>query len=156
MSNASAELWLNELRNYRRVALDTNVLIYGLENVEPYGSLVRHLFRFMQRGFLIGSVSTVVEAEVFVKPLRERDRQLIDTIELFFGSATNLAVRSVDRTIARRSAHIRAQTRLSLADAIIVATALEDRCDALIGNDAAMRGRPLGLPYLDIGDYIIP
>ncbi|MCI0440407.1 MAG: PIN domain-containing protein, partial [Chloroflexi bacterium] len=112
--------------------------------------------RFMERGFLIGTVSAVVEAEVFVKPLRERDRQRIDTVELFFASSTNLVVRSVDRTIATRSAYVRAQTRLSLSDAIIVATALEDRCDALIGNDAAMRGRTPGLPYLYLGDYIIP
>jgi predicted nucleic acid-binding protein len=108
----------------------------------------------MERGLMMGSVSTVVEAEVMVKPLRNRDWLALDRLELFFGNSPNLIVKSFDRTIARRAALVRASSRLALPDAIIVATALEDRCEALIGNDSSMSQQTLGLPYLHLNDYI--
>ena len=146
--------WLDALRTYRRVSLDTNVVIYELEEVWPYLGLARELFRLMERGRIIGTVSTVVEAEVLVKPLRERDRSTLEKAELFFKDSPNLVVRSVDRPIARRAALVRASSRLRLPDAIVVATALEDRCDALIGNDASMAHSTSGIPYLYLDDYV--
>ena len=77
--------WLQDLRGYRRVALDTNVVIYALENVAPYRELAQHLLRLMERGLMMGSVSTVVEAEAMVKPLRNRDWLTLDRLELFIG-----------------------------------------------------------------------
>ena len=142
------------MRAYHRVALDTNVVIYALEDTVPYGELVQHLFRMMERGFVTATVSTVVEAEVLVKPFRERNRLTLRKAELFFRSSPNLVIRSLDRTIARRVAQVRVGTSLSLPDAIIVATAVEERCDALIGNDASMTHHMLGTPYLHLDDYV--
>ena len=150
----AADRWLLDLQAYRKVALDTNVVIYLLEGVQPYKGLAQHLFRMMDRGFMMATVSTVVEAETLVGPLRARDRPAIENIELFFRNAPNLRFRSLDRTIARRAAEVRATTRLRLPDAVVVATALEERCDALVGNDAAMAGRIFGLPYVYMGDYV--
>lgn len=146
--------WLQDLRAYRRVALDTNVVIYALENVAPYRELAQHLLRLMERGLMIGSVSAIVEAEVMVKPLRNRDWVTLDKLELFFGNSPNLIVKSLDRAIAKRAALVRANSRLALPDAIIVATALEDRCEVLVGNDSAMLQETLGLPYLHLNSYI--
>lgn len=150
----AADRWLLDLQTYRGVALDTNVVIYLLEGVQPYRGLARHLFRMMDRGFMMATVSTVVEAETLVGPLRARDRPAIENVELFFRNAPNLRFRSFDRTIARRAAEVRATSRLRLPDAIILATALEERCDALVGNDAAMVGHTFGLPYVYMGDYL--
>ena len=97
---------------------------------------------------MVGTVSTVVVAEVLVKPLRERDELALEKAELFFRYAPNLIVRSFDRTIARWAALVRAASRLALPDAIIVATALEERCDVLIGNDASMARHSFGVPFL--------
>ena len=146
--------WLQDLRAYRRVALDTNVVIYALEDVAPYKELAQHVLRLMERGYMTGLVSTLVEAEVLVKPLREQDQSTLEKIELFFRDAPNLVLRSLDRTIAKRAALVRANSRLTLPDAIIVATALEERCDAIIGNDASMSQYTFGLPYLRLDDYI--
>ena len=146
--------WLQDLRDYRRVALDTNVVIYALEDVAPYRELAQHLLRLMERGLMMASVSAIVEAEVMVKPLRNRDWLTLDKLELFFGNSPNLIVKSFDRTIAKRAAMVRASSSLALPDAIIVATALEDRCEVLIGNDTAMTQQTLGLPYLHLNNYI--
>ncbi len=44
--------WLEQLKRYRSVALDTNLIIYALEGVEPYDEMALHLFRLMERGIL--------------------------------------------------------------------------------------------------------
>lgn len=146
--------WLEDLSAYRRVALDTNVVIYALEDVVPYRELAQHLLRLMERGFMLGTVSTVVEAEVLVKPLRQHDQLAVERTELFFRQSPNLVVRSFDRAIARRAALVRATGRLLLPDAIIVATALEERCDVLIGNDADIARQAIGVPYLYLENYV--
>ena len=103
---------------------------------------------------MMGTVATIVEAEVMVKPLRDRDQLNLERAELFFRESPNLVLRTLDRTIARRAARVRAVSRLALPDAIIVATGLEEGCEAIIGNDYGVASRPLGIPYLYLDDYI--
>ena len=146
--------WLDDLRTCRQVGLDTNVLIYLLDNVQPYRELAGQVLHMMDRGLIVASISTIVEAEMLVRPIRDRNRRAQETIELFLRNSPNLVLRSVDRAVAKRAAEVRAASRLRLPDAIVVATAIEERCDVLIGNDGAMsRGVP-GIPYLHLDDYI--
>ena len=146
--------WLQEIGGFRRVALDTNAVIYYLQVVSPYWELVQHLFRMMERGLMVGTISTVVEAEVLVKPLHEGDQEFVDQAGLFFRAFPNMIIRAVDRGVAQRSAMVRAQTGLQLPDAMIVATALEERCDAIIGNDISMAAHITEIPYLLLENYL--
>ncbi len=146
--------WLEEIGGFRHVSLDTSAVIYHLQVVSPYVELVRHLFRMMERGLMVATISTVVEAEVLVKPLRERDQGLIEQADLFFRAFPNLVIRAVDRGVARHAAMVRAQTGLRMPDAIVLATALEDRCDAIIGNDVSMANRFGDIPYLLLENYL--
>ncbi len=153
-SLARIKLWLEELGTHRRVALDTNVVIYFLEGLPPYHELAWHLHQLLGRGLLLGVVSTIVEAEVLTKPIREQDQGAVDNAEIFFRATPNLVVRSVDPIVARRAALVRAQTQLLLPDAIIVATALEEHCDAIIGNDRRMASQLREIPYISLQDYV--
>ena len=146
--------WLETLRSYQRVALDTNIVIYALEAVEPYRELAQHLLRLIERGLMMGLVSTLVEAEVLVKPVRERDRMALEKVALFFRKSPNLVVRTFDSAVARRAALVRATSRLLLPDAIIVATAIEEKCEVIIGNDATLAQQAIGIPYLHLDSYV--
>ncbi len=145
--------WQTQLAPLRRVAFDTNALIYVLEGVEPMASLVSEVLMRTNRGAMVGLLSTIVELELLVKPMRERDSAAIERIEFFLRTTPNLSVRSVDRMVARRAAEVRARTGISPPDAIIVATALEERCDVIIGNDYAVASRMTGIPYVCLDDY---
>ena len=151
---ADLDRWLTAISGCRRVALDTNAVIYTLQGVYPYSELLRHLFELLDRGLMTALVSTIVEAEVLVKPLRERDAHALEMTQLFFLRAPNLSVRIVDRTVSAAAASIRANTGLRLPDALIAATAAVDRCDAIIGNDRAVARHQLGVPYLYLDDYL--
>ena len=148
--------WQIRLSSLRRIAFDSNALIYFLEDREPYSTYVAQAVALMDRGHALGFVSTIVEMEILVKPIRERDASAHDRAEIFLRERPNLNVRAVDRLIARRAADIRARTRLAPLDAIIVATGLEERCDAIVGNDSmiASRSRDVGIPYIYLDDYV--
>ncbi len=146
--------WTEELGSLHRIGFDSNALIYFLERRPPYSSYVAQVIAMMERGQMTGFMSTIVEMELLVKPLRERDAAGRDRIETFLRQQRNLAVRPVDRVVARRAAHVRARTRLAPLDSIVVATALEERCDAIIGNDSLIASRNLGIPYLYLNDYV--
>lgn len=147
-------IWENHIRSLRRIGFDSNALIYFLEGRQPYYEYVAQVVAMLERGQARGYVSTIVEMELLVKPMREGDTVSLDRIELFLRGQINLFIRPVDRIVARRAADMRARTRLSPPDAIIVATALEERCDAIIGNDSIIASRATNIPYIYLDDYI--
>ncbi len=147
-------LWASHISSVRRIGFDTNALIYFLEGRQPYYQYVAQVVAMLEDGRARGYVSTIVEMELLVKPMRERDTVGLDRVELFLRGQINLSIRPVDRIVARRAADIRANIRLSPPDAIIVATALEERCDAIIGNDSIIASRATSIPYLYLDDYI--
>jgi predicted nucleic acid-binding protein len=154
LSFPQVDRWLHDLGSYRRVGLDSNLIIYALGDVFPYRELVQHVFVLLERGLMTGIASTIVQAEVCVGPLMRRKRLELERAELVFRNSPNLVVVDCDRAVARRAAEVRAASRMPLPDAIVVATALEARCDALIGNDSRMTGHTFGLPYLYLNNYL--
>lgn len=146
--------WMNQLAPLRRIAFDSNALIYFLEDRQPYVNYVAQAVSLMDSGQAIGIISTVAEMELLVKPMREQNTVSLGRIEIFLQQQHNLNVRSVDRIVAQRAAKVRARTRLAPLDSIIVATALEEQCEVIIGNDSVIASRALGIPYLYLDDYI--
>ena len=138
----------------RRVAFDSNAVIYFIDAREPYAPYVAQVIASMVNSRTVGFISSIVEMEILVKPIRERNTTVRDKIETFLRETPNLTVRPVDRVVARRAADVRARTHLTPLDAIIVATALEDRCDAIIGNDSVIASQTTGIPYLYLDDYL--
>jgi hypothetical protein len=59
-----------------------------------------------------------------------------------------------DQTHAIETAFVRAETRLKLPDAAIVATARLADAFAILGNDRQWRPRPLGVPYHHMDDIL--
>ena len=78
-----------------------------------------------------------------MRPYRDNNAEAVERIADLF-SENGIYVVGVDRRIARRAAQVRAGSysdgkRLALADAIIIATAIETECDAIVGNDGEWR-----------------
>lgn len=137
-----------------RIAFDTNAVIYYLEDIHPYGVYAAQAFSLLASGAAVGFVSTMVELETLVRPLRTRNRGLLFSIRRFFALHPNLYVTPMSSDIAQGAAQVRASTSLKAPDAIIAATAAADRCDVIIGNDRAF-ARNSALPYLVLDDFAV-
>lgn len=145
--------WTEALARVRRLAFDSNALIYFVEHRPPYDEYVAAAIRRIQEGRAIGIVSVVVEMELLVKPLQQNNGDALDEIDMLFRTTPNLMVRPVSRELSWRAAELRAVSRLGPMDAIIAATAIADGCDAIIGNDSVFAARVRQIPYLYLEDY---
>jgi predicted nucleic acid-binding protein len=108
------------------------------------------VLRRVQAGELSVFVSAITEAELLVHPERDHDQAAIERIGDLF-SEKGIFVAAVNRRVARRAARVRAQEQLKLPDAIIVATAIETGCEAIVGNDY-MWHRLTEIPFVCLAD----
>jgi predicted nucleic acid-binding protein len=136
-----------------QLLLDTNAFIHFLDGEEPYYSVLAPLFRRVQAGSLSVIASSITEAELLVRPERDGNEAAKERIEDLL-SENGIYVVGVDRKIARRAAVIRAQARLKLPDAIIVATALETDCEAIVGNDGKWAKKDIEIPFIRLDDVV--
>ena len=132
--------------------IDTNVLIYSVERVEPYRTLLTPLWERAQAGDLeiVSSEGIVIEA--LVRPLRERNAALVRFLLDMF-DAEEVRLIPATRSHWEHGARIRADTGLKTADALHAATALQAECDLFITNDADFR-RVEGLTVAILSDSV--
>ena len=146
--------WQTRIQDLRRIAFDTNALIYLFEGREPYAEMVAAALGRIELGEAVGVLSTIVELELLVRPLREQNIRFVLRLDLFLRNERNIVLRPVDRPVARAAATLRARTNLKVPDAIIAATAAVERCDAIIGNDAEVARRSTEVPYLQLSGFV--
>jgi predicted nucleic acid-binding protein len=110
------------------------------------------VLRRVQAGEVELVVSVVNEIELLILPERNGDDAAVERIGDLL-SEDGIYVVGVDRRIGRRAATLRAGKNLGLADAIIVATAIETGCEAVVGNDGDWR-RLNEIPFVCLDDVV--
>lgn len=118
--------------------------------MQPYLGVLIPLFDRVRTGQAVMIISAITEAELLVRPQREANREAIEKIEDFL-SEDGIFVVDVTRQIARRAAALRPVNRISIADAVIMATGLETGCDLIVGNDRRWSELP-AIPFLLLDD----
>jgi len=117
---------------------DSMVLIYWLENHPHFAPLVEAVIRKMgERGDrLCTGIFTV--GEVLVGPYKKGKVDEIQRLSEYFASS-EITLLAFDLKAVRRYAQIRAQYRISPADAIHLATASVAQVDLYLTNDSKLR-----------------
>lgn len=136
-------------RREARIALDANILIYLLENVEPHATRVTAVVDAIDAHAMEASLATVGHVEILTGPARFGDAT---TFERAADGLRSLGLQIVALTtaIAEDAAWLRGQGGLELADAIHVASARAAGATAFITNDRRIRSRAgLEVLYLD-------
>jgi predicted nucleic acid-binding protein len=146
--------FLNQVLKYQKIILDTNVVIYFLEGIPEYCMYLQPLFEKVEHGQLKVVLSVITEAELLVKPYREKNIEAVEAVRILIDEFPNIEVVTVSREVARKAAEIRSESGLKLPDAIIVATGILF-CSAMIGNDASLSGKFTNqLPYIMLSSLI--
>lgn len=122
-----------------RIGLDSNLLIYFLQDHPRYGPWCASLFERIERGHASAVTSTVSLLEVLVQPYRAQNEELVRAIFALITTYPGLAWMPVTIEVADKAAELRARYRLTTPDAIQVATAIIQHASKFYGNDKALR-----------------
>ena len=150
------------------MALDTNACIYHIERRSAFVGLLDAIMSRAIAGALTIALSAIVQLELLVGPYSSGDLRVLRHILEFTEEHAGVVTTPLSREVVHASAQIRAITRLSLPDAIVVGSAAVDGADLVIGNDAkfdrlnaggrmeVLNGaRRLPVPaFLRLGDYV--
>lgn len=136
------------------VYLDSSAVIYSVERIEPYLTLLAPAWQRAEAGQLTVVFSELVLAETLVHPLRRN----LPTVEAAYRNvfdAPEVRLAPATRQLWEHCARLRAATSLKTADALHAVTALQAECNLFITNDADFR-RVDGLPTVVLDDLLTP
>ena len=124
------------IRDVEKVALDTNIIIYLLEQNHKFFSAARDVFDLIESGSVRGITSALALTEVLTRPYKMGDYTLANEYKLLFRYFPNFCMLDVDAMVSERAAWLRARYGLKTPDAIFAATALVGEADVFISNDS--------------------
>ena len=125
------------LAGIRRVAFDTSPLIYLIEKHPLYFDRMFLLMQMLDQGHIIGSASVLTLTEVLVHPLKTHNSALAQAYETILRHSAGFHLVNIDVEVGRRAAELRSHYGLRTPDALHLAAAVENDCDAFITNDRA-------------------
>lgn len=134
------------------VYLDTSAIIYSIEWIEPYLTLLAPAWQAAEAGMFFLVCSEIAIAETLVGPMRDGDRGLEKACRDVF-AAPEVQILPATRQLWEEAARLRAETGLKLADALHAATALWAGCSLFVTNDADFR-RIEGLLIVVLDDLL--
>ena len=144
-----------DLKKFARVGLDSSIVIYHLEDVEPYSDLTEAIFTAMARRSLTAILSTISVTELLVKPFAERQSDRVAQFETFIHSLPNAVLVPPDYAIAKEAARLRGEHGLRTPDALLLATALVEKAEAFLTNDRRLQKLKIpGLGVVMLSDYV--
>ena len=124
-----------------KIALDTNILIYFLEDIEPYAAKVESLLNSFMRGEKQGIISTINIAEILTGFYTAKEEEKAVETKNLLQDLTQGSFKIVPVTfeIADLAANLRAERGGRLPDAIIAATAINQKADILYSQDKGLQ-----------------
>ncbi len=127
------------LKNISLVAFDTAPIIYFVEANPNYDEIVTEIFQRVDDGELIGLTSVISLCEVLVHPIRNQNHTLKQRYFDILQNSPNFFTKFINSSIAERAAELHAKYNLRTPDALQIATALENGCDAFLCNDNGLK-----------------
>ena len=123
------------MNRHRRVAIDSSVFIYQLEENLRYVALSDLVFAWIEKTSSSAVTSSVTMTELLVQPYRDRDEDRADEFYALLSTYPHLEWVTPDLEIADMAARLRGLHGLRTPDAMQAATAIRSRATALITND---------------------
>lgn len=131
-----------------RVAIDSNVLIYLLEDDGPRAIVAGSIIDAVGAGRIVGIVASLGLTEVLAGFARHGDAARFETAAAELADL-GLHVRALDAELAVDAAWLRAEG-IGLEDAIHIATARAEDADVFVTNDRRIMSRArFEVAYLD-------
>jgi predicted nucleic acid-binding protein len=125
------------LVSYKRIGLDTNVLIYYIEEHPIFLKKIEPLIDKIVQGKATGITSYVTLLELLVKPLREGRLDLVDQYKTILTGQLEMV--PIDEAVSVKAAQLRAKYGFRTPDAIQLASVIQKKGDVFITNDRGLK-----------------
>ena len=119
----------------KRVYFDTNIFIYILENHFEFGETCLSVVQSGADKELDGYSGDLVLAELLVKPLKDNNARAVKAVKDLFTEDTKIELLPHTRSAFITAAHLRANHKIKLPDALHLATAIENHIEIFLTND---------------------
>lgn len=119
--------------NYKRIGLDTSVLIYYIEEHPFYLRKIEPLVNRIAEGKAVGITSYVTLLELLVKPLREKRFDLVEQYKIILSARLEMV--AIDEPVSIKAAELRAKYRIKTPDAIQMASVITRNGNVFVTND---------------------
>jgi len=129
----------NIIREFKTVALDTQVFIYHFQENPIYLPLTSMIFEAIEHEETLASTSVMTLMELLVKPMREGNAKAVEEYRFALETFPNLTLRSVDAAVSEKAAEIRATYNLRSPDAIQLASAITSNAEVFFTDDARLK-----------------
>ena len=130
------------------IYVDSNTVIYAVEQIEPYSSFLEPLWQVASTGQVSLVTSELTWLETLAKPIRDRNA-LLESLFRAFLTAREMQLVPATLAIWDQAARLRAMG-FKTPDALHAATALSCGCTLLLTNDPIFARAP-GLPVTILG-----
>lgn len=138
------------VRRHQKVGLDSNLLIYLIDNIPPWADRVAELVTAIEGGHIAAVMSALGLTEVLSGPSRDHDLGRLERIHDEIQAIAGLTIVPLGAEVAVDAAVIWGMRGMPLADAIHLATARAAGATAFVTNDRRLRGSAkLEVVYLD-------
>jgi predicted nucleic acid-binding protein len=126
----------------KKVLVDSNIIIYLTDAVEPFAPISRLIFQMIEKGDLLAVFSIVSIAEVMQGPLRRGLIQNAMDAKTYLLNFPNSSCQDITaQVIDKIGRDQRVEwSRLRTIDALIVASGLVNEVELIISNDAHFQG----------------
>lgn len=123
--------------DFKRIGLDTNVLIYYIEEHPVLMEKVELFINKIEDGKAIGITSYVTLLELLVKPIQEGRFDLVDQYRTILSSKLEMV--PLNEIVSIKAAELRAKYGFRTPDAIQLASVISRKGDVFVTNDKGLK-----------------
>lgn len=133
---------LEKIFTAKKIALDTNIFIYALEDNKKFPLAAEFFRKLPQKTKVFTSILSVLEATV---PLYQKDKKgrIPDYVNFIRGQGL-IKIVPVDQAVALKAAELRALYKLKTPDSIHLATAIVSEASLFLTADRDFKLNSIG------------
>jgi predicted nucleic acid-binding protein len=127
------------IKNIRRIYIESAPLIYYIEENPTYVSRIDTIIEAIENTPIDAVSSVIALTEVLIHPLKLGKTKIEQEYRDILINSGQFRLLPVTMSIADSAAGLRARYNLRTPDALHIATAIDDGCDAFLTNDNGLK-----------------
>jgi predicted nucleic acid-binding protein len=121
----------------KNILIDTNIIVYLTDDIQPYATLSRRLFEMIESGEVFAYFSIITIAEVMQGPMRKGLTKNALEIRDYLLNFPNTACQEITVAVIEKVGGVEQidWARLRTADSLIIASGLVNNVDRIVSDD---------------------